>query len=91
GDKFRYMVNGIVAWEGPLPDSYRIDGGKFTTADACFGRPDASKRLATGRMLYESIQNYKLIKDKPKFESNAITTARDKRVFYFTCKDSRID
>lgn len=91
GDKFRYIVNGTVAWEESMPNSFRIENGKVTTSDVCFGQPDGSKRLATGKMLYESIRNYKLIQDKPQFESNAITTAQDKRVFYFTCKDSRID
>lgn len=90
GSNFRYLVNNSVVWEAPLPDLIRMDNGKFSSRDVCFGQPDGSKQLATGQSLYENVQNYQLIQDEPHFESNALTTAQDKHMFYFTCKDSRI-
>lgn len=91
GSTFQYSTHSTVDWKVDLPNEFKIQDETITLGDVCHGQPNGFRVLATGKPLYEYLKRDKTLENNVQFESNATTTLRDKRVFYFTCQGSQID
>ncbi|GFT75861.1 uncharacterized protein NPIL_18851 [Nephila pilipes] len=92
GNVFQFSANSAMQWEAPLPNHYSIRNQQFTFQDACHGQRDGRLVPATGPALYDYLEKDKLVSfpQLSSFEFNALSTLQHKQVYYFSCRQGKI-
>lgn len=92
-DTFEFSVNDTVLWRHTLKDD-KFKVGAFASVvpkDACEHVPSGRSIPASGRALYDYLKRDPDLQHRLAFRQDAPYMVRDLDVFYFECKDGRID